>query len=367
MGDKFPNVFRRLFCIPPPVTRPYSPGIPPSMASGGSDSNLADMTKRHSAIKKDDSFYTPKTQNHFVYHANKWMPFREYPHRNKSIGGASAGRVENFWLITWNIDFLIPDKEPRMRAALAHLEEQVRGIPAGEPVVICLQEMVESDIAAICASEWVRERFYTTDIDNKSWLTKMYGTTTLVDRNLGVRSVFRVPFVSKFDRDGLFVDLDTGAGSSRVIRVCNVHLESLAADPPVRPTQVKAASKVLHTAQVHAGLMCGDFNAIQPFDRTLHAENMLDDVYLLLGGKEDSDEGFTWGYQSPADSKKFGFCRMDKVLSCGAIEPEKLERIGVDVRTPDGKWVTDHYGLMAKLHVLPVNRAMSLAQQLGLP
>ena len=38
---------------------------------------------------------------------------------------------------------------------------------------------------------------------------------------------------------------------------------------------------------------------IEPFDRKLHSDNGLKDAYLELGGKEDSDDGFTWGQQAP--------------------------------------------------------------------
>ena len=46
-------------------------------------------------------------------------------------------------------------------------------------------------------------------------------------------------------------------------------------------------------------VLAGDLNAIEPFDRTLHLDNGLKDAYLELGGKEDSEDGYTWGQQAP--------------------------------------------------------------------
>lgn len=351
----FNDVIRKVFCIPPPITRTASPGIPPSLASGGSDSNLAGMVSRRSSVRKPDD-HSPVNQPHYVFHNGTWMKWSTYPHRREH----TSPKVEILWLITWNIEYKLGSAEPRMAAALAHLEQIVANIPAHEPVVILLQEMIESDLEQIQAAPWVRERFFLTDVDSNNWRSEHYGTTTLVDRSLNIRSVFRVPWVSKFDRDGLFVDLDSGPSSSRILRICNTHLESLVAEPPVRPQQVKAAAKFLFAEQVGAGFIAGDFNAIQPFDRFLHSENKLKDVYLELGGEEDSDEGFTWGYQSPAESRKFGYCRMDKVLYCGAVRPIGLDRLGVGVRAPPdpnypderGQYVTDHYGLLAKMQLL---------------
>ncbi|KAI9765465.1 MAG: hypothetical protein M1835_007376 [Candelina submexicana] len=143
------------------------------------------------------------------------------------------------------------------------------------------------------------------------------------------------------DRDGLFVDIavkSPNTSSSRTLRLCNTHLESLVADPPLRPDQVALAAKHLQDPSVHAGILASDFNAIQPFDRTLHTDNGLQDAFLDLGGQEDLEEGNTWGYQSMREVRdKFGPKRMDKVCYCGGVEVGRLKRIGVGVRVEEGK------------------------------
>jgi len=262
-----------------------------------------------------------------------------------------------------------------MAAALNHLKRLVSKGLGSQPTIIMLQEMCSSDLEQIQAAQWVQDSFFLTDTDNKQWLSPVYGTTTLIDRRLDVRQVFRVPVVSKFERDGLFVDIAL-EDHDNVLRLCNVHLESLVADPPVRPLQLEAIAKWLQRNDVCAAALAGDCNAIEPFDRKLHTEYELQDAYLALGGEEDREEGHTWGDQVPDwEKRKFGKSRMDKVMFCGALEAKSLERIGVGVVVEEDAvrkqmkdagrlaYVTDHYGLMAELKLKEDNVLKSIAMQ----
>lgn len=76
----------------------------------------------------------------------------------------------------------------------------------------------------------------------------------------------------------LFIDLDSSDGNPCAGNTLaghaweTPHLDSLAADPPLRPAQV-GLSRVDHcTIVCVAGFCWGDFNAFQRFDRTLHVE-----------------------------------------------------------------------------------------------
>lgn len=250
----------------------------------------------------------------------------------------------------------------RMSAALTYLSNLVSASPSSTPLVILLQEMTPRDLALIRDTEWIQKWFFVTDINAESWHGSSYGTTTLVDRRLRIAEVFRVRWYSQMDRDGLFVDLlvtrdGTGEHGREVLRLCNTHLESLVANPPIRPGQMEIAGKYLHGEKVAAALLAGDLNAIQPFDRDLHTNNGLRDAYLDLGGKEDSDDGYTWGYQSrPGTRERFGCSRMDKILYRGHLKVQAFERIGVGERVAEEEramirlanredWVTDHYGV----------------------
>ncbi|KAG9185376.1 tyrosyl-DNA phosphodiesterase 2 [Alternaria panax] len=229
-------------------------------------------------------------------------------------------------------------------------------------VVIFFQEMGVPHMRQLQQSAWVKRRFNLTDASSRNWLSSHYGTTTLVDRRLQIDSVFRVSWHSGMGRDGLFVDISLDNRNDpdappRIMRLCNTHLESLAADPPVRPVQMEAARDILGQHNVSCAILAGDLNAIQPFDHKLHTENKLNDAYLEIGGKEgtpgqeDSKEGHTWGYQGR--SKRFGYRRMDKILYRGSLSPIKFQRIGMGIKVAKEyreaavlDWVSDHYGVM---------------------
>ncbi|KAF3041349.1 hypothetical protein E8E12_007878 [Didymella heteroderae] len=165
---------------------------------------------------------------------------------------------------------LVPFGNERMAAALRHLDTLVTSTPPDIAIVIFLQVMTPSDLDIITSSAWIQKRFNITNIDGSSWLSPYYGTVTLINTRLIILSVFRVPFFSKFDRDGLFIDVKlvtsipavSPGDSSKVLRLCNVHLESLVADPPVRPHQLSAAAAHLHDPEVACALLVGDLNAI---------------------------------------------------------------------------------------------------------
>ncbi|KAF2503389.1 hypothetical protein BU16DRAFT_39151 [Lophium mytilinum] len=331
--------------------------MPPKPAS--IEATLAAKLAEPPAQVLEESHYQPKAQSYWAYDGASWQ-------ENTSTIAIGSTKVSSICLITWNIDVLTGGAEARMAAALEHLESLISSVPASQPIVVFLQEMGQSDMAQIRASNWIQARFFLTDVDERSWGSPLYGTTTLVDRRLLVSQLFRVPWVTKFERDGLFVDITLHHESdrnTRVLRLCNTHLESLVADPPIRPLQLASAARYLHEEHVHAALLAGDLNAIQPFDRTLHSDNGLKDAYLELGGAEDSEEGYTWGQQVPQWMKdRFGCSRMDKVLHCGSVTVTALQRVGVGIKVAEDKrrglrdlgceeWVTDHYGLMATAEI----------------
>lgn len=144
-------------------------------------------------------------------------------------------------------------------------------------------------------------------------------------------------------------------------------------EPPLRPAQVRLIARFLHAEGLLGGLAAGDFNAIQPFDRTLHSDNKLKDAFLERGGTEDREDGYTWGQQAATKFKEqFGCSRMDKVYFCGSLKLLEFARFGQDILLPEGvsddsegskqrdeivalgfdkPWVTDHLGVFAKFGI----------------
>lgn len=288
------------------------------------------------AAPLEDVADTPVDQNFYRYDGQQWIT------TTSSEVQQTSKYLTRFRLITWNIDVLSPGGEPRMAAALEHLEELISKAPSEmEPVVLFLQEMDEKDLEQIREAKWVQDRFFLTDVSGDTWAKPgfgpLYGTTTLIDKSLAIgHKPFRVRVPSRFHRDALFVDVKVKPDSEDVLRLCNMHLESLVANPPVRPLQVARASRYMQASNVYASVLAGDLNAIQPFDRTLQSDHGLKDAFLELGGKEDTDEGFTWGQQAPkALREQFGCSRMDKAFYCGNLEVVSLERIGEGVEVKD--------------------------------
>lgn len=119
--------------------------------------------------------------------------------------------------------------------------------------------------------------------------------------------------------------------------------------------------------EVVGGVMGGDFNAIQEFDHRLHEENGLNDAYLEVGGKEGSEEGWTWGQMAPMKQREmFGCSRMDKLWYGGQLEVLRFERFGLGVTVGDQEmeeqlvkeegmergFVTDHAGVRGTFKIV---------------
>lgn len=309
-------------------------------------------------LRMSHSHPLPAEQKTYTYAGGSWQA---------SIEKLSSLTVSTIRLITWNIDAQAQGGPIRMTGALRYLEALLNSFPPSLPLVICFQEMVSNDLKLLQAAPWIRARFTLTDIDPINWRTPYYGTATLIDQRLRLSRVFRVYYKdTQMDRDGLFVDISANPSSTtapRILRLCNTHLESLVSTPPLRPAQLAEAAQQLHSPSVHAGIVAGDLNAIEPLDRTLPAANGLKDAYLEAGGQEDCEQAYTWGLQSYAELReRFGCSRVDKVLSCGHVEVRCLQRIGIGIKVDEAKrakmrsfgaleFVSDHYGLMADVVV----------------
>lgn len=311
-------------------------------------------------------FDEPWSQPYYMwdFESETWQPIKPSHAASPTNDQARSSGITNLALYSWNVDFMLPYAEARMSAALAHLEKLTDQSPSTTAMGINLQECTPSDLINISNHQWVRDRFYITDLDSSAWGSGLYGTTTLVDRRLEIASCFRVHYsATKMERDVLFVDVKVPE-TSHTVRLGNTHLESLPLDPPLRPSQMRVASAHLKAEALSGAIIAGDFNAIQPFDSSLHSDNGLKDAYLELGGREGGEDGFTWGQQAlPALRERFGCSRMDKAYFDGdKIKLQGFEKFGADVEVDGGKqkqkdalltlgfekaWCTDHLGIKA--------------------
>lgn len=267
-------------------------------------------------------------------------------------------------LVTWNIDFMSSEKKKRFIAALSYIQQHVFGCMTSErpePCCILLQEVHVSVFTLILNAEWVRRYFIVVPTSTDKWPEHApYGNVTLVSRTIPVVNAFTIMFSnSGMHRTAVFVDIKLSIPAledepylSRgivTLRIANTHLESLPIGAPARPRQMQIIAHALREDGLLGGILAGDMNAIGPSD-----EGIVEDagLYDAWQGDCDDEEGFTWGYQSPDQDYPPG--RLDKVLSTrqeGFILDEP-ERIGIGEAIRQDKWVSDHYGLVTRVHIV---------------
>lgn len=289
----------------------------------------------------------------------KWLVVR-----NSREAGFEALPRSNFGVITWNIDFATSQHLQRTDAAISYLRSilvtNAEEPDTISPTIILFQEVDELMLLQLAEHEWVRKNFYMTDThpEGGAWARSHYNTVSLIDRRIMVKNVIRLHYDSQYGRDCLFVDIIAARGLNSeivTVRLGNTHLESLRATPPKRPAQLKMASKfILSDNTVHTGLIAGDMNPIEPFDRTLHSELGLKDAYLERGGAEEDPEGHTWGYQS--GNTPYRPQRFDKVLYAAdnRLRVEGFSVIGAGQKTQElpKVFISDHYGVWADVRIL---------------
>ncbi len=262
-------------------------------------------------------------------------------------------------IISWNVDYAEDDCIGRLETVLDYLRCDIFGCANGkapEPCCILLQEVHVEAFATILHDEWVKNHFIVTPSTTRKWPEDAYyGNVTLISRKVPVVFAGILEFgCSGMQRTAVIVDVRMRVmesdGEDVLVRVVNTHLESLPAGTMARPRQLNIISKLLTEEKLHSGIVCGDMNAIMPEDKRLPQQNGLRDAWR----KGDEDEnGFTWGYQG-RDVGKFPPARLDKVLFVPrrGLKVEEPKKIGVGVQTEEGKFASDHYGLVTTLRVL---------------
>ncbi|KAM5543073.1 hypothetical protein V8D89_003457, partial [Ganoderma adspersum] len=166
------------------------------------------------------------------------------------------------------------------------------------------------------------------------------GSTMVLD------SVFCMTFPSRYGRDALCVDIRDPAAPSMVLRLLNVHLDSL--DSWFRHyLEMRLLNDLRREDGSSGGVIAGDFNAIDPGDNTLVDENGLVDAWVTLQqqgrtGPDADDGGATWGVGVELEDGHKPR-RLDKVIMLGleTVEIEVLRPGLVDAGLP---W-SDHCGL----------------------
>jgi len=154
-------------------------------------------------------------------------------------------------------------------------------------------------------------------------------------------SVFRTRLPSRYKMDGLCVNIAAPAVPGSVLRLLNVHLDSL--DSQFRRlVQMHVLAGLLREPGCSGGIIAGDFNAILPEDHMLVDKHELVDAWVALHGSTTGpDGGATWGVGVELGELKPG--RLDKVVMLG-LRPDEIEVLQPGLLGAYTPW-SDHCGL----------------------
>lgn len=112
-------------------------------------------------------------QEYHTFRDGLWCPVQP-PEPAVPGGPTTTPRSFQFAVLSWNIDFMRPEDDARMAAALKHLHGLVAAKP-DLPSVVMLNEMTRSDLTLIKDAAWVREGYNITDINADHWESTTYG------------------------------------------------------------------------------------------------------------------------------------------------------------------------------------------------
>ncbi|EDR11593.1 uncharacterized protein LACBIDRAFT_313964 [Laccaria bicolor S238N-H82] len=267
-------------------------------------------------------------------------------------------------ITSWNVDALSSRPVARARHILSHILEGQRSSD-----IIFLQEVNLDVRASILNDPRVRSAFLTTDAEDQTAFAGVpFATMTLLSsarfassldsqeegeteggEKLELGRVFRVILPSKYGRDGLCVEIVLPTATDRVLRLINVHLDSLWDTLPYRAQQLEMLADVLHEPGCSGGIIAGDFNAVTAEDQELLEKNGLVDAWLALHGWGNLDAA-TWGVGVGRRDGR-GPRRLDKVAMVGleACKMEVLRPGVIELPIPKGESInspwSDHCGL----------------------
>ncbi|KAG8902468.1 hypothetical protein FRC00_006682 [Tulasnella sp. 408] len=280
-------------------------------------------------------------------------PITQRPSSSRPAHARAVGK-QTLSLASWNIQASKPRTGERAELILDRIFEGPK-----LPDIVLLQEVASSARKSLLSNPRVRSSFLTTDAEDDTSFnglpfatmtllsSKRFGSPLLAEEGEGgsklmLDSVFRTELPSRYERDALCVNIAAPTAPGAVLRLINVHLDSL--DAQFRRTlQMHVLAGLLREPGCSGGIIAGDFNAIHPDDHALVDKNELVDAWVALHGSTAAPGGGdTWGVGVELeDGLKPG--RLDKVVMLG-VRPDEIEVLQpglIDARTP----LSDHCGL----------------------
>ncbi|KAN0076940.1 Endonuclease/exonuclease/phosphatase [Tylopilus felleus] len=305
----------------------------------------------------------PRVLSAFDRASNRWAavslcdqqaPATQRPPSRPAVAHAVGSQTLS--LTTWNIQASQPKPDERAGLILDHILQGPK-----LPDIVFLQEVASSARESLLHHPGVRSSFLTTDAEDAASFTGVpFATMTLLSsRRFGspllaeekgesekgkgspklvLDSVFRTAFPSRYKRDALCVNIAVPKAPGTVLRLLNVHLDSLDSQFR-RALQMRILAALLREPGCSGGVIAGDFNAIHPHDDTLVDKHGLVDAWVALRG---ATGGATWGVGVELDDgRRPG--RLDKVVMLG-VQPSAIDVVQPGLVGAHTPW-SDHCGL----------------------
>jgi tyrosyl-DNA phosphodiesterase 2 len=264
-------------------------------------------------------------------------------------------------LTSWNIQASQSRPVDRSELILDHILKGPKF-----PDINFLQEVASTARQSLLSNPRVRSSFLTTDAEDDTSFkgvpfatmtllsSKRFGSPLLAEEEeegegegkggskMVLDSVFRMELPSRYERDALCVNIAAPAVPGAVLRLLNVHLDSLDSQFR-RALQMHILAGLLRELGCSGGIIAGDFNAILPDDHMLVDKHELVDAWVALHGSTTGpDGGATWGVGVELrDGLKPG--RLDKVVMLG-LQPDEIDVLQPGLIDAYMPW-SDHCGL----------------------
>ncbi|KAJ8088396.1 hypothetical protein PM082_022469 [Marasmius tenuissimus] len=240
-----------------------------------------------------------------------------------------------------------------MRAALDELKDKI--LPIDEQTetlqtcVVLLQEVHSSMLEVLQSSLWVRDNFYVAPLNNFKWPSPhTYGNVTLVYRSLQVEQTFLLEYrLSPGSRSAIVINVKLH--SDRVLRIINTHLESIPDRANLREEQLAMCVRYCRGEGIDDAIIGGDLHAMD-----WNSEELVMEDAFHLQPLERPEVGHTWGYQCTNEQdKQLPKGRLDKIIYTPrrGFFVTKPKVVGKGIRDVGGRFISDHYGLVADIHI----------------
>jgi tyrosyl-DNA phosphodiesterase 2 len=258
-----------------------------SSTSGGAGARF--LVFRNSTVKIP-AYYYNSDRGHWQQVPNPELKLDADVADSKSSAqtgtGTGTGTVSTLKIITQNIWFDRYEQHTRYTELLKQLNE-------ADADVICLQEVIKPFLQLVTESDWIRERYFISDVTG--YTLERYGVMILTRLPVDHFCFTRLP--TQMGRSLIHALFELGDGKR--FGVATVHFESLG-NRDLRAQQISIAAQVLDERYDDA-VLCGDFNFDSDRNFARNDRLPLENAHLIKSFPRGQD---VWAALNPNDAGK---------------------------------------------------------------